>query len=122
MNYMPHRNCRLLIVLSIFSTIRTRRMGLWFFSSTILAHHLCSPIRSSRMGSRRNGTGPMKVAEYRTKGVGNDKASCRWNPGLPTTKRTAPLLIRPPTGFMPVDARFENFADLLPVSLTQDRP
>ena len=49
-------------------------------------------------------------------------ASCRWKPGLPTTKRTALLFFRPPTGFMPVDARFENFVDLLPVTLTQDRP
>ena len=48
------------MVLSIFSTIRTRRMGLCFFSSRLLAHHLCSPIRSSRMGSRRNAKGLMK--------------------------------------------------------------
>ena len=48
---MTHRNCRLLTMLSIFSTIRTRRMGLWFVSAAFLANHLCSPIRTSRMGS-----------------------------------------------------------------------
>ncbi len=57
---MPNRNYSLRAMLSIFSTIRTRRMGLWC-RDVLLAHHLCSPIRPSRMGSWRCCPGLLRV-------------------------------------------------------------
>ena len=58
---------------------------------------------------------PQRIANRYLKNLGKDKASRRWKPGLTTTSHQPHF--RPPTGFMPVDARFDNFADGIAISV-----